>query len=229
MDATPLIPRAPCSPTTPLRVAVLVSGSGSNLQAMLDAFGDASSQVRVEVVVSNVPGAKALDRAAAAGVPSLVVDHKGYADRPSFERALLEALSTYSPELIVLAGFMRILSPTFIEAFARRIVNVHPALCPAFPGTHAARQALAAGARITGCTVHLVDSGVDTGPILAQAAVPILTDDDEARLQQRIQGYEHRLLPRVLRALAEGHAVTRGNRVLIEGLEPEAWGLGWRA
>lgn len=216
MSEEPLIERAPCPPDDPLRVAVLVSGGGTNLQALLD---HGSPSFRVACVASNRPGAYALERAAAHGVPTVVVDHKQFPDRPAFERALLQALAPHRPELVVLAGFMRVLSPTLIEAFERRIVNVHPALCPAFPGMHAARQALAAGARVTGCTVHLVDVGVDTGPILAQAAVPILDDDDEERLQRRIQQQEHRLFPRVIEAIADGRVtVDESGRVRARGL-----------
>lgn len=223
-----LIQRAPCPPDDPLRIAVLVSGSGTNLQAVLDAGKVPGCRFRVACVLSNRPGVKALARAAAAGVPTDVVDHKPYgSDRQAFERALLQHLAPFDPELIVLAGFMRVLTETFVSAFERRIVNVHPALCPAFPGIHAARQALDAGVRITGCTVHLVDTGVDTGPILAQAAVPILDGDDEPTLQHRIQAQEHHLLPRVIEAIARGDVVTDGAQVRATSMTPEADGLGW--
>jgi phosphoribosylglycinamide formyltransferase 1 len=216
MSERPLVERAPCPADDPLRVAVLVSGSGTNLQSLLDAQGPS---YRVACVASNRPGAYALERARAHGVAALTVDHKEHEDRAAFEQALLRALSPYDVELIALAGFMRVLSPTFIGAFERRIVNVHPALCPAFPGMHAARQALEFGARVTGCTVHLVDTGVDTGPILAQAAVPVLDDDDEAALQARIQQQEHRLFPRVLEAIARGQVrVDEQGRVRARGL-----------
>ncbi len=228
MSARPLIARAPCPPEDPLRVAVLVSGSGTNLQALLDDSHAGGSPFRVACVLSNRPGAHALARAETAGVPALVEDHRLHDGREAFERALLARLSPYDAETVVLAGFMRVLSETFVSAFPRRIVNVHPALCPAFPGLHAARQALDAGARITGCTVHLVDTGVDTGPILAQAAVPILDGDDEPTLQRRIQQQEHRLLPRVLRAIARGEVVEEGGRVVVRALTPESDHLGWR-
>lgn len=227
-ESHPLIARAPCPLDEPLRVAVLVSGSGTNLQALLDAMRAPESRFSVVVVASNIAGVRALDRATAAGVPTLVEPHPGHPDRAAFERALLQRLEPYAPEVVVLAGFMRILSETFVSAFERRIVNVHPALCPAFSGMHAARQALEAGARITGCTVHLVDTGVDTGPILAQAAVPILDDDDEATLQRRIQAQEHRLLPRIVQAIALGDVRVEDDRVVVRGLLPEAEGLGWR-
>ncbi len=213
----PLIERAPCPPGDPLRLGVLVSGSGSNLAAILDATRDPAQAVSVAVVVSNVAGVKALERAAAAGVPALVEDHKGRS-REAFEDAVHAALAAHRVEAVVLAGFMRVLTAHFLERWTRRVLNVHPALCPAFPGMHAPRQALAHGARVTGCTVHLVDAGVDTGPILAQAAVAIRDDDDEATLTARIQAEEHRLFPAVLAALA------RGDVRVIDG-RPRAFGL----
>jgi phosphoribosylglycinamide formyltransferase 1 len=205
LPGTPLLPRAPCPPGDPLRLAVLVSGSGKNLQAILDFAADPARALRVCAVVSNVPGVLALERAEAAGVPALVESHKGRS-REDFEDAVHTHLEAQRAEIVVLAGFMRVLTPHFLARWPGRVVNVHPALCPAFPGTHAALQALQHGARVTGCTVHLVDAGVDTGPVLAQAAVPILDDDDEDRLQLRIQAEEHRLLPRVLEAIARGEA-----------------------
>ena len=205
---TPLVARAPVDAAAPLRVGVLVSGSGSNLQALLDRAAQADARFRVVVVVSNVPDVGALQRARDAGVEALVVPHKGK-ERPAFERELVDALRARDVEVVALAGFMRVLGPAFLDAFRGqgnhcRVVNVHPALCPAFPGMHAAKQALDHGVRVTGCTVHLVDTGVDTGPILAQAAVPIRDDDDEPALQRRIQVEEHRLLPATIDAIARG-------------------------
>ena len=197
-----LLARAPCDD---LRVAVLVSGGGSNLQALLDD----QSHYRVQVVLSNRPGVRALSRARARGVAAVVVDHKAFLDRPAFEDAMLSALRVHDVEVVVLAGFMRVLTPRFLDAFPQRVVNVHPALLPSFPGLHGARQALAFGARVAGCTVHLVDSGVDTGPILAQASVPVHDDDNESSLQKRIQVQEHLLLPRVINAYALGQVVVR--------------------
>lgn len=199
-----------CTIDAPLRVGVLVSGSGSNLQAILDAARDRQRAFIVSAVVSNVEGAGALARARAAGVADVVVEpHKAAAAGPprtreQFEDAVHRHLIGAGVELVVLAGFMRVLTASFIARWPRRVINVHPALCPAFPGMHAARQALDRGVKITGCTVHLVDAGVDTGPILAQAAVPVLEGDDEATLQARIQIEEHRLLPEVLARVARG-------------------------
>jgi phosphoribosylglycinamide formyltransferase-1 len=197
-----------------MKVGVLVSGRGTNLQALLDA--DLSPAV-ITRVISNRPGAAALGRAEAAGVPAQVIDHKAYADRAAFEDALLFALRDV--ELVVLAGFMRVLTARFIDAFPLRIVNTHPALLPAFPGTDAAAQAIAHGVKLSGVTVHFVDAGVDTGPIIAQHAVPVLPDDTAETLQHRIQAEEHRLLPRVVRALAAGRITCEGRRVAIDADE----------
>ena len=184
-----------------LRVGVLASGSGSNLQALLNAdLGPAE----IVVVLSNVEGAKALDRATAAGVPAQLVRHRDFESREAFDAAMVEVLQAAGVELIVLAGFMRVVTPVFLNAFSDRVINIHPALLPSFPGLDAQRQAFEAGVRISGCTVHLVDAGVDTGPILAQSAVPILNDDALVDVQRRILAAEHRLLPSVVRAVAEG-------------------------
>ena len=187
-----------------IALGVLVSGSGTNLQAILDAVAAKTLDARVAVVVSNVAGAKALDRARAAGIETVVVDHKTYADRRSFDAAVVEVLRAHGVEVIVLAGFMRIVTDVLLGAFPMRVVNVHPALLPAFPGVHAQKQALDYGVRVTGCTVHLVDAGTDTGPIVAQETVPVLDGDDEESLRKRILEREHELLPRVLQLLAEG-------------------------
>ena len=187
-----------------ITLGVLVSGSGTNLQAILDAIATGRLDARVAVVLSNVPGAGALDRARAAGVDVAVVDHKAHADRRAFDAAVVEVLRARGVELVVLAGFMRLLTDVLLGAFPMRVVNVHPALLPAFPGVHAQRQALDYGTRVTGCTVHFVDGGTDTGPIIAQAAVPVLEGDDEEALRLRILAREHALLPQVLQWIAEG-------------------------
>lgn len=186
-----------------LALGVLVSGSGTNLQAILDAVDAGSLRARVAVVVSNVAVARALSRAESHGVPTAVVDHRAFPDRASFDRAVVDVLRSHGVECVVLAGFMRIVTPVLLDAFPHRVVNVHPALLPAFPGTNAQAQALAYGVRVTGCTVHLVDAGTDTGPILAQAAVPVLESDDVESLRARILEKEHELLPRVLGWIAD--------------------------
>ena len=187
-----------------IRLGVLVSGGGTNLQAILDAIAQKTLDAEVAVVVSNDPNAGALDRARKAGVPVVVIDHKAYTDRPAFETALVAALRERGVEWIVLAGFMRLLTRTFLDAFPWRVVNVHPALLPAFPGIHAQRQAFEYGVKIAGCTVHLVDAGTDTGPVIAQTTVPVLDADDADALAARILVAEHELLPRVLQWIAEG-------------------------
>ena len=203
-----------CTPSSRLRVAVLASGSGSNLQALLDRAAHADCAFEVVVVVVNVVSAYALDRAAAAHVEAVCVPHKGL-DRQTHERQILDVLMARDVELVVLAGYMRVVTSTLLDRFVRAVVNVHPALLPSFPGLHGAKQALDHGCRVAGCTVHLVDSGVDTGPILAQAAVPVLCDDDEAALQRRIQIEEHRLLPSCVDDIAAGRVVVRDGRVRL--------------
>jgi phosphoribosylglycinamide formyltransferase-1 len=187
-----------------IALGVLVSGAGTNLQAILDAVRERKLDARVAVVVSNVEGATALERARSAGVPGVVVDHKRFADRSAFDAAVVQRLREHGVEVVVLAGFMRLLTPVLLDAFPMRIVNVHPALLPAFPGVHGVRQALEYGVRVAGCTVHFVDRGTDTGPIIAQTAVPVHEGDDETTLAARILEKEHELLPRVLQWIAEG-------------------------
>jgi phosphoribosylglycinamide formyltransferase-1 len=194
-----------------MALGVLVSGTGSNLQAILDAVAEKRLDARVAVVVSNVAGAGGLERARAAGVEAVVVDHKAYADRRAFDAAVVEVLRARDVEVVVLAGFMRLVTDVLLGAFPMRVVNVHPSLLPAFPGVHSQQQAFDYGVRVAGCTVHLVDGGTDTGPILAQAAVPVEEDDDAESLRLRILGREHELLPRVLQWMAEG-------RVTVEAI-----------
>jgi len=205
-----------------LRVGVLASGSGTNLAALIAAQKDGRLGATLAAVICNVPGAKALDRARDADVPAILVDHKAHASRETFEAEIQRQLEAHGVDLVVLAGFMRILSPGFVSRWHGRIVNVHPSLLPSFPGMHAIRQALAAGVRFTGCTVHLVDEGTDTGPVLAQAVVPVLPGDDEASLHARVQKEEHRLLPWVVRLFAEGRIRLEGDRPVLD-LPDSAW------
>jgi phosphoribosylglycinamide formyltransferase-1 len=185
-----------------LQLGVLVSGTGTNLQAIIDAVQAGSLDARLSLVISNKPGVAALDRAERAGVPTRCISHKDYPDRETFEDALLTALREARVEWIMLAGFMRVLTPHFVRSYAGRIINIHPALLPSFPGVHAQRQALEYGAKVSGCTVHLVDEGVDTGPILGQRAVEVLEGDTESLLAARILTEEHRLLVDVLSWIA---------------------------
>jgi phosphoribosylglycinamide formyltransferase 1 len=207
---------------TRVRLAVLISGSGTNLQALLDASDALDYPAEVAVVLSNVPGVRGLDRARAAGVPSVVLAHAGYPERAAYDRALIDALSPYGCQIVCLAGFMRLLGPTFLRAFPGAVVNIHPALLPSFPGLHAHRQALEHGVKVSGCSVHLVDEGTDTGPILAQAAVPVLDGDTEETLRERIQREEHRLYPLAVRLLAENRVRVVGRRAVIDGGGPQA-------
>jgi phosphoribosylglycinamide formyltransferase-1 len=189
---------------------VLVSGAGTNLQALLDAD---ITPATIAVVVSNNPNAAALDRARTAGIAAVVVDHHGR-EREAFEDALLASLALHRVEAVVLAGFMRVLSERFVGAFPERIVNTHPSLLPAFPGLGAPAQAIAYGVKLAGATIHFVDGSVDGGPIIAQAAVPVLPGDDAASLHARIQLEEHRLLPDVVRQMASGLLTCEGRLVV---------------
>lgn len=202
-------------PQHPVPLGVLASGRGSNLQAILDAIEAGRCPARVVVVVSDRAGAPALERAQRAGVKGVHLDPRTHADRTAFDRALGALLATHGTELICLAGYMRILSPEFVAAHRGRILNVHPGLLPAFPGLHAQRQALEHGAKIAGATVHFVDEGVDTGPIIVQATVPVREDDTEETLAARILVEEHRLYPEAIRLYAEGRLEIVGRRVRV--------------
>jgi phosphoribosylglycinamide formyltransferase-1 len=187
-----------------VKLGVLVSGSGTNLQAILDAARAGALDIDVGLVISNQPGVRALERAKEAGVATHVISHREFADRASFDAELVTALRLAGVTHVVLAGFMRVLTAVFLDAFPWRVINIHPALLPAFPGIHAQRQALEYGVKVTGCTVHFVDPGTDTGPIIAQAVVPVLEGDTEPTLSERILHEEHRLLVAVLAAIADG-------------------------
>ncbi|MGD9652866.1 MAG: phosphoribosylglycinamide formyltransferase [Candidatus Dadabacteria bacterium] len=194
-----------------MRVAVFVSGSGSNLQAIIDA---SIPSIEIALVFSNNPDAFALKRAENHSIPTLVVNHRDFKSREEFEGEILKHLEPLGIELIVLAGFMRILSPVLVRAYANRMINLHPALLPSFPGIHAARQAIEAGVKFTGCTVHFVDEGVDSGPIILQAVVPVEDGDDEDSLLQKIHAEEHRIYPEAIRLISEGKIKIEGKRVL---------------
>jgi phosphoribosylglycinamide formyltransferase-1 len=206
-----------------LDLVVLVSGSGSNLQAILDAIAEKRLDARVRLVLSNVAGVRALERAEKAGVPTAVLSHKGFPSRDAFDAELVEVVRSafgHDRGVVVLAGFMRILTARFLDAFPERVINIHPSLRPAFPGVDAQKQALEKGVRITGCTVHLVDAGTDTGPILAQAAVPVLDSDDRDALAARILVEEHRILPAVLQWIAEERLSVVDGRPRVRGVVP---------
>ena len=203
--------------SAPLRVAVLVSGAGSNLQALVDAAAEPSAGYRVACVVSNRPDALGLRRAEAAGIDAAVVDHRGHDSRASFERQLLGALAVRAVDLVALAGFMRVLTPLFVERYRGRLLNVHPSRLPRYPGLDTHRRALADGADVHGATVHYVVPALDAGPIAAQSLVPVLPDDDAARLAARVLDTEHAIYPEVLRLIAAGRLRLDGDSVRLDG------------
>ena len=198
------------------KVGVLLSGRGSNLVALIDVARRGELGGEIAVVVSNVEGAPGLERARQAGIPAVFCDHRGKA-REAFDAEIVEILRGHHVDLVCLAGFMRLVSPVFVRAFPGRIVNIHPALLPAFPGLDAQRQAWEHGAKVSGATVHLVDEGLDSGPIVAQEAVPVRSRDTPETLAARILEAEHRLYPRAVRLLLEGRARLEGRRVIVEG------------
>jgi len=202
-----------------LPIGVLVSGRGSNLQAILDACARPGYPAQVAVVISDRERALALERARTAGVEALWINPKDFADRESFDAELVRELTARGVGLMCHAGFMRILSPVYVRAFAGRALNIHPSLLPAFPGLHAQRQALDHGAKVAGATVHFVDEGMDSGPIVLQAAVPVEPNDTEETLSARILVQEHRLYPEAIRLFAEGRLRIEGRRVIVT---PEA-------
>jgi phosphoribosylglycinamide formyltransferase-1 len=199
-----------------LRIGVLASGGGTNLQSIIDRCQDGSLAAEIAVVISNNPAAGALTRAGSAGIQTLCINHRDFSNREDFDKAVVKALREAGVELVVLAGFMRIISQTFIDAFPERIINIHPALLPAFPGLHVQQQAIDYGARFSGCTVHFVDGGIDTGPIIIQAVVPVLPEDTAEILATRILEQEHRVYPRAIQLIAEGRVRVDERRVTIE-------------
>ena len=197
-------------------IAVLVSGSGSNLQAIIDASERGEIPCRVALVVSNKADAYGLVRARNHGIPTEVVDHRSFESREAFDARLVEVIRSSGARLVCLAGFMRVVTPVFLRAFPHRILNIHPALLPSFPGTHGPRQALQYGVRFSGCTVHFLDEGVDTGPIIVQAVVPVYEDDTEETLAARILKEEHRIYPMAIRLFFEGRLELSGRRVFTK-------------
>jgi phosphoribosylglycinamide formyltransferase-1 len=201
-----------------LRLAVLISGRGSNLQAILDEFGPrvAGSSIEIVLVLSNRPDAAGLARAEKAGVPTAIIDHKGFADRASFDAAMNAKIRSTGANFIALAGFMRLLTDGFIHAWRDRMINIHPALLPALKGLHTHERAIRRGLKLHGCTVHFVRPEMDTGPIIAQAAVPVLAGDTPDQLADRVLAAEHRLYPQALRLIAAGKVRVEGEIAVIE-------------
>jgi len=202
------------------RVAVLASGRGSNFQAVIDAIGEGYIPAECAGLISDNPGAYAIERARKAGIPFFIVDYSLYASKEDYESALLPAMQSLHADLFVLAGYMRILGARIVREFPGRIINIHPALLPSFAGLHAQRQALEYGVKVSGCTVHFVDEGMDTGPIIVQSCVPVLPGDDEESLSERILSREHLCLPWAVRAFCEGRIMVEGRRVSITGEPP---------
>lgn len=198
-----------------LNIGVLISGSGSNLQAIIDACAAGKIKARVACVISNKEDAFGLERARRAGIPALHLDHRAYTGRESYDQALVATLREFGVELVALAGFMRIITSVLLDAFPLAVMNIHPALLPSFPGLHAQRQALEYGAKVAGCTVHFVDCGTDTGPIILQAPVPVVEGDTEETLSSRIQKEEHRAYPEAIRLYSEGLLEVSGRIVAV--------------
>lgn len=199
----------------PCRLAVLVSGSGTNLQAIIDRVESGEINAEISCVISNKADAYALTRAARHGIPVVVHENAGFSERRLYDAATIEILRSHRADLVILAGFMRILTDVMVNAFPNAIMNIHPALLPSFPGLHAQKQALDYGVRFSGCTVHFVDSGTDTGPIILQAVVPVEQDDTEETLSARIQKAEHRTFAEAVKLFVEGKIKVVGRRVLI--------------
>ena len=197
-------------------IVILISGRGSNMVALIDAAASGALPVRVAAVLANRSDAKGLEVAAAAGVVTRVVDHRLYRDRESFDAAMAEAIDAYSPDLVVLAGFMRILSDGFVAHYEGRLINIHPSLLPSFPGLHTHQRALDDGVRVHGCTVHFVTPTLDHGPIVVQAAVPVLDGDDATVLAARVLEQEHRIYPLAVRWFAEGRLRLEDGRVRLD-------------
>jgi phosphoribosylglycinamide formyltransferase-1 len=211
--------------TDALRVAVLASGRGSNLQAVIDAIEAGTVQAKIVAVISNKKEAPALERARRHGLSALFVDPNPYAGRPDsrevYDRELLDALRRHDVGLVLLAGYMKIVTRVLVEAFANRMMNIHPSLLPSFPGLDVQKKAIEWGCKLAGCTVHFVTEGVDEGPIILQAAVPILDDDTPDALAARILEQEHKIYPRAVQLFAEGRLRVEGRRVFIEAGKPE--------
>lgn len=213
------------SRTNPLRVAVLASGRGSNLQAVIDAIEAGQTQAQIVAVISNKKDAVALERARKHGLTDIFVDPKPFAGRPdsreAYDRTLLEILQQHDVELVLLAGYMKIVTAVMVNAYANRMMNIHPSLLPSFPGLDVQKKAIDWGCKLAGCTVHFVTEGVDEGPIIIQAAVPVLHDDTPETLAARILVQEHKIYPRAVQLFAEGRLRVDGRRVFIEAAKPD--------
>tara|TARA_B100000513_G_C11858040_1_gene171752 strand:- start:62 stop:724 length:663 start_codon:yes stop_codon:yes gene_type:complete len=204
-----------------LKLSVMISGRGSNLQALIDACADPAFPAEIILVLSNRPGAQGLDRAAKAGIATQVIDHKDFADRATFDREMTAAMEAVGTELVCLAGFMRLLSDEFVDHWRDKMINIHPSLLPSFKGLDVQERVLALGARFAGCTVHYVRKEMDTGPIIVQAVVPVLSDDTPDALAARVLEREHEIYPLAVRLIAEGRVtIDEKDRAIIDGAAP---------
>lgn len=206
----------------PIPIAVLVSGSGTNLQSIIDAIEARKLDAKIEVVLSNKPDAYGLVRARNHHIPTEILEHKNFPSREAYDQSVVDLLRARGVELVVLAGFMRLLSAVFIKAYSNRIMNIHPALLPSFPGLNVQKKAVEHGVRFSGCTVHFVNEECDEGPIIIQAVVPVFPDDTEEHLAARILAQEHRIYPRAIQLYAEGRLHVAGRKVLVDRLEKDA-------
>jgi phosphoribosylglycinamide formyltransferase-1 len=211
----------------PVRLGVLISGEGTNLQTIIDAVERGELKAEIRLVISNRANARGLERARRAGIPAEFIDHRRFAAREDFDHALVTALRARQVELVACAGFMRLLTPVMINAFRNRIMNIHPAVCPAFPGVNAQAAACDYGVRFSGCTVFFVSEGVDDGPIIVQAVVPVMQDDNEERLSARIRAAEHCIYPHAIGLFQEGRLEVHGRKVIIKDLALGAEGQMW--
>jgi len=204
-----------------LNLAVFISGGGTNLQSIIDGTENGTIDARVVLVLSNEPDAYGLVRAKNHNIPTAAVNHRDYANREDFEAALIDVISFHSVDLICLAGFMRVLTPHFLRRYPQKVINIHPALLPSFPGTQGQQDAFDYGVKFSGCTIHFVDDGVDTGPIIIQAVVPVLPDDTKDTLQQRILAQEHIIYPQAIQYIAQGRVEIVGRKVVIRDSSPK--------
>ena len=203
-----------------MHLGVLVSGGGTNLQSIIDSINDGRLDATITVVISNVPGVRSLERARQNNIPAVVIDHERFSTREAFDREVVTVLQAHRVELVIMAGFMRILTPVLLRAFPLKIMNIHPALLPSFQGLHVQKKAFDYGVKFSGCTVHFADEGVDTGPIIIQSVVPVYDDDTAEKLQQRILKEEHRIYPQAIQLYAEGRLEVAGRRVRIKDARP---------
>ncbi|MBQ8665032.1 MAG: phosphoribosylglycinamide formyltransferase [Mailhella sp.] len=202
-----------------IKLGILASGSGTNAQAMIDAVESGRLDAKICIIIANRPGAKVLERAAKHGIPHLCIDHKEFADRESFDLRMVEELKKAGVDTVALAGYMRLVTPAVLDAFPNRVLNIHPAILPSFPGTHGARDAWEYGAKFSGCTVHVVNPVMDGGPIIVQAILPVRQDEDDEQLLDRIHVFEHRIYVQALQWLAEGRLHLEGRRMMLAPAE----------